>query len=71
MERIIKCSSLTVKDADSMEYSFEREWFGSLVVEFHEVKKDTSLKIIKQGAFTAKTVLFFSKVKSYQYEEVA
>ena len=69
MERIIKCSSLTVRDADSFEHSFEKEWFGSLLVELNEVRRD--IRITRQGIFAPKTVIFFSKVRSYQYEEAA
>ncbi len=69
MERIINCSTLTVKDTDGYEHSFEKGLFCSLTVELNEARRD--VRVTKQGAFAPKTVVFFSRVKSYQYEEAA
>ncbi|MDX2257125.1 MAG: hypothetical protein NW214_16560 [Pseudanabaenaceae cyanobacterium bins.39] len=69
MERNIQCSLLTVKDADGYEHSFTKGWFCSLTVELNEARRD--IRVTKQGIFAPKTVVFFSRVKFYQYEEAA
>lgn len=68
MERIIRCSRLMIKDADGYEHSFEIKWFGSLTVELNEVRRN--IRVTRQGVFAPKTVVFFSKIRSYQYEEI-
>jgi|GEM_PF-6639064 hypothetical protein len=70
MERIIKCSSLTVRDAYDNIYSFERSgWFDSLTLEINESKREA--RIIREGFLSSRSVSFVSDFMSYQYEEAA